>query len=96
MGIACKQTMRHCFNFFNANLLVTRPPNLHKNINKQQKTTYTMAKSHKLFVCERHFTVDQIYVYSSRKSLKGGALTHCIFYVQVPMPLQQIIGQTEQ
>ena len=29
---------------------------------------------HKLFICERHFTVDQIYVYSSRKSLKGGAL----------------------
>ena len=75
MGIACKQTMRHCFNFFNANLLVTRPPNLHKNINKQKKITfYTMAKSHKLFVCERHFTVDQIYVCSSRKSLKEGVL----------------------
>ena len=31
-------------------------------------------QSHKLFICERHFTVDQIYVYSSRKSLKEGAL----------------------
>ena len=33
-----------------------------------------MAKSHKLFICEGHFTVDQIYVYSSRKLLKEGAL----------------------
>ena len=31
-------------------------------------------QSHKLFICERHFAVDQIYVYSSRKSLKEGAL----------------------
>ena len=31
-------------------------------------------QSHKLFICERHFTVDQICVYSSRKSLKEGAL----------------------
>ena len=31
-------------------------------------------QSHKLFICERHFTVDQIYVYSSRESLKEGAL----------------------
>ena len=31
-------------------------------------------QSHKLFICERHFNVDQIYVYSSRKSLKEGAL----------------------
>ena len=29
---------------------------------------------HKLFICERDFPVDQIYVYSSRKSSKGGAL----------------------
>ena len=33
-----------------------------------------MAKSHKLFICEGHFTVNQIYVYSSRKLLKEGAL----------------------
>ena len=33
-----------------------------------------MAKSHKLFTCEGHFTVDEINVYSSRKSLKEGAL----------------------
>ena len=33
-----------------------------------------MTKSHKLFICEGHFTVDQIYVYSSRKLLKEGAL----------------------
>ena len=33
-----------------------------------------MAKSHKLFICERHFTVDQIYVYSSCKLLKEGTL----------------------
>ena len=33
-----------------------------------------MAKSHKLFICEGHFTVDQTYVYSSRKLLKEGAL----------------------
>ena len=31
-------------------------------------------QSHKLFICERHFTADQIYIYSSRKSLKEGAL----------------------
>ena len=43
--------------------------------NKQQKITfYNVTKSHKLFICEGHFTVDQIYVYSSRKSLKEGAL----------------------
>ena len=29
---------------------------------------------HKLFICGRHFTADQIYVYSSRKSLKEGTL----------------------
>ena len=33
-----------------------------------------MAKSHKLFICEGHFTFDRIYVYSSRKLLKEGAL----------------------
>ena len=33
-----------------------------------------MAKSYKLFICERHFTVDQIYVYSSCKLLKEGTL----------------------
>ena len=33
-----------------------------------------MAKSHKLFICEGHFTLDQIYVYSSRKLLKEGTL----------------------
>ena len=33
-----------------------------------------MAKSHKVFICEGHFIVDQIYVNSSRKSLKKGAL----------------------
>ena len=32
------------------------------------------VQSHKLFNCVRHFTVDQIYVYSSRKLLKEGAL----------------------
>ena len=43
--------------------------------NQQQKITfYTVTKSHKLFICEGHFTVDQIYVYSSRKLLKEGAL----------------------
>ena len=31
-------------------------------------------QSHKLFICDRRFTVNQIYVYSSRKSLKEGAL----------------------
>ena len=71
MDIVCKQTMWQCFNSFNANLLVPRPPNLHKKISKQQKITlYTMANSHKLSIYER-----QIYVYSSRKSsLKEGAL----------------------
>ena len=33
------------------------------------------TKSHKLFICERDFTVDQMYVHSSRKSLKKGALS---------------------
>ena len=31
-------------------------------------------QSQKLFICERHFTVDQIYVSSSHKLLKEGAL----------------------
>ena len=33
-----------------------------------------IIQSHKLLICERHLTVDQIYVYSSRKLLKKGAL----------------------
>ena len=75
MGIVCKQTMRYCFNFFNENLLVPRSPNLHKNKPTAKKITfYTVAKSHKLFICEEHFTVDQIYVCSSPKLLKEGAL----------------------
>ena len=38
--------MRHCFNSFNANFLVPRPPNLHKNMNKQREITfYTVAKT---------------------------------------------------
>ena len=48
--------MRHCFNSFNVNLLMPRPPSLHKNINKQQKITfYTVVKSHKLFTCEAFY-----------------------------------------
>ena len=31
-------------------------------------------QSYKLFICERHFTVNQIYFYSSCKLLKEGAL----------------------
>ena len=31
-------------------------------------------QSHKLFICERHITVDNKYVYSNGKSLKEGAL----------------------
>ena len=46
MGIVWKQTMRDCFNTFNGNFLVPRPPNLHKNMNKQQEITfYTVAKT---------------------------------------------------
>ena len=33
-----------------------------------------IIQSHKLLICEKHLTVDQIYVYSSRKLLKKGAL----------------------
>ena len=33
-----------------------------------------MTKSDKLFICEGHFTVNQIYVYPSRKLLKERAL----------------------
>ena len=37
--------MRHCFDSFNANFLAPRPPNLHKNINKQREITfYTVTK----------------------------------------------------
>ena len=38
------------------------------------ESQHKLIQSHKLFICERHFTVDQIYVYSSCKSLKEGAL----------------------
>ena len=34
MGIVRKQTMRHCFNTFNTNLLIPKSLNLHENINK--------------------------------------------------------------
>ena len=38
--------MRDCFNSFNGNFLVPRPPNLHKNMSKQQEITfYTVAKT---------------------------------------------------
>ena len=33
-----------------------------------------MAKSHKLFICEGHFAIDQTYIYSSLKLLNEGAL----------------------
>ena len=66
--------MRHCFNSFNANLLVPRPPSLHENMNEQRKITfYIVIKSHKLSVCQT-FTVDQIYVYSSHKLFKEVAV----------------------
>ena len=32
--------MGHCFNFFDANLLELRHPQLHENLNKQQKVTF--------------------------------------------------------
>ena len=38
------------------------------------KSLNERIESHKLFVCEKHFTADQIYVYPSRKSLKEGVL----------------------
>ena len=31
-------------------------------------------QSYKLYICEKHFTPDQIYVYPTRKMLKEGAL----------------------
>ena len=49
--------MRHCSNSFNANFLVPRPPNLHKNINKHPEITFYT-------VTERSFTV---VLYSSKK-----------------------------
>ena len=33
-------------------------------------------ESSKIFICERHFSPDQIWVYPTRKSLKEGALPH--------------------
>ena len=41
---------------------------------KRDKSLNERIKSHKLFICEKHFTSDQIFVYPSRKSLKEGAL----------------------
>ena len=38
------------------------------------KSLNERIESHKLFICEKHFTADQIYVYPSCKSLKEGAL----------------------
>ena len=38
------------------------------------KSLNERIESHKFFICEKHFTTDQTYVYPSRKSLKEGAL----------------------
>ena len=46
-------------------------------ISKYQQRDESLNKriqSHKLFICQRHITVDQINVYSSCKSLKESAL----------------------
>ena len=39
------------------------------------KSLNEWIESHKLFIWEKHFTADQIYVYPSHKSLKEGALS---------------------
>ena len=41
---------------------------------QRDKSLNKRIESHKLFICEKRFTADQIYVYPSRKSLKEGAL----------------------
>ena len=41
---------------------------------QRDKSLNERIESHKLFTCEKHFTADKIYVYPSRKSLKGGLL----------------------
>ena len=41
---------------------------------QRDKSLNERIESHKLFIFEKHFTSDQIYVYPSRKSLKEGAL----------------------
>ena len=41
---------------------------------QRDKSLNERIESHKLFICEKHFIVDQIHVYPSRKSLKEGAL----------------------
>ena len=41
---------------------------------QRDKSLNERIESHKLFICEKHFTADQIYVYPSRISLKEGAL----------------------
>ena len=41
---------------------------------QRDKSLNKRIESHKLFICEKRFTADQICVYPSRKSLKEGAL----------------------
>ena len=41
---------------------------------QRDKSLNERIESHKLFFCEKHFTADQVYVYTSRKSLKEAAL----------------------
>ena len=41
---------------------------------KRDESLNKHVQSHKLYIYERQLTVDQIYVYSSRESLKEGAL----------------------
>ena len=41
---------------------------------QHDKSLNQEIESHKLFICEKYFTADQIYVYPSCKSLKEGAL----------------------
>ena len=41
---------------------------------QSDKSLNKRIESHKLFICEKHFIADQVYVYPSPKSLKGGAL----------------------
>ena len=59
---------------------IFKVPLLNNDANKKKKywqcdeSQHKRIQSHKLFICKRHFTVDQIYVYSSCKLLKEGAL----------------------
>ena len=52
-------------------------------------------ESYKLYIFEKHFTPDQMYIYPTRRMLKEGALPHYIFIEKVLAIQQNLVMQKQ-